>query len=221
MAIVTCCHSQGVGNFACAQAGCPNCLEVLLRDNEGLVHAVIQQQEIGGVEYEDRIQEGRIALWQSILHFDPGRGTAFSTYAWAAIHHQLWNCVETADQSWGYIEVDKWLEVSGQAEAAWQEEQVRQLFREELECLPERLRQVIVLYYGLAGQPSHNMAEVGQQLRVSGERIRQLRNNALALLRLPALSMRLRSLCEQDSRQAYQRAQRLNRAWQRRQRGRR
>ena len=51
--------------------------------------------------------------------------------------------------------------------------------------------------------------------------MRQLHNDALVLLRLPALSMRLRSLCEQDSRQAYQQARSLNRAWQRSQRRRR
>ena len=38
MAIVTVCHSEGVGSFACAQAGCPDCLEALLRENDGLIH---------------------------------------------------------------------------------------------------------------------------------------------------------------------------------------
>ena len=56
---------------------------------------------------------------------------------------------------------------------------------------------------------------------LSRERMRQLRNNALVLLRLPALSMHLRSLCERDSRQAYQQALTLNRTWQRSQRRRR
>jgi DNA-directed RNA polymerase sigma subunit (sigma70/sigma32) len=37
---------------------------------------------------------------------------------------------------------------------------------------------------------------------VNRERVRQLRNNALVQLRLPALSIRLRSLCERDSRVA-------------------
>jgi DNA-directed RNA polymerase sigma subunit (sigma70/sigma32) len=90
---------------------------------------------------------------------------------------------------------------------------------EELACLPERLRQVIVLVYGLDGQTPRLLAEVGQQLGLSGERIRQLRNEALVLLRLPALSMCLRGLCEQDSRKAYQQARRMNDAWLRSRRG--
>ncbi len=41
---------------------------------------------------------------------------------------------------------------------------------------------------------------------LSRERVRQIRNEALVLLRLPALSLRLRSLSEQDSRAAYRQA---------------
>jgi len=216
VSIVPGCRSKGVHRFTCAQAGCPDCLEALLRENEGLIHYVIRQQGIGGVEYGDLLQEGRIAVWRSILYFDPQLGFAFSTYAWLAIYRRLWACTAIADQSQGYVEVDEWLDLPGQAEAAWQEEQVRQLIQEELECLPERLRQVVVLYYGLGGQSPHLLVEVGQRLQLSGERIRVLRNHALALLRLPVLSLRLRSLCEQDSRAAYQRALALNRAWQRR-----
>lgn len=215
MTIVPVCHSQRVDIFACAQAGCRDCLEALLRGNEGLIHHILKRQGIGGIEYQDLIQEGRIALWGSILHFDPGRGTAFSTYAGLAIYNQFWTCVGTADQSQGYVEIEEWLDLSGLAEETWQQEQLGQMLREELECLPERLRQVIVWYYGLTGQPPLNLGEIGQQLMVSGERIRVLRNTALVLLRLPALSLRLRSLCEQDGQQAYRRALCLNRAWQR------
>ena len=45
------------------------------------------------------------------------------------------------------------------------------------------------------------------------ERIRQLRYEGLVLLRIPALSVQLRSLCEQDSRQAYRQARQLNNVW--------
>ena len=72
MTIVPVCHSQRVDIFACAQAGCRDCLEALLRGNEGLIHHILKRQGIGGIEYQDLIQEGRIALWRSILHFDPG-----------------------------------------------------------------------------------------------------------------------------------------------------
>ena len=218
MTILPCCHTMGVEIFACARAGCRECQEALLRKNERLIHHILRRQRIGGIEYEDLIQEGRIALWQSILHFDPGRGCAFSTYAWSAICHQFWHYEAQADQSCGDDEIEEWLDLPGQAEAAWQEQQVWRSIQEGLECLPERSRRVIELAYGFGAEWPHSLAEIGREWGISRERVRQLRNNALVSLRLPALSIQLRSLCEQDSRAAYQRALSLNRAWQRSQR---
>jgi len=80
------------------------------------------------------------------------------------------------------------------------------------------LRRLIRLAYGLDGPGPYSLAEIGRGWSLSRERVRQLRNTALGLLRLPVLSMRLRSLCERDSRAAYLLARTLNRTWQRRQR---
>ena len=90
---------------------------------------------------------------------------------------------------------------------------MRAALRELLACLPERSYQVIVAAYGLDGQPPLSLAAIGRLYGLSRERVRQIRNDALVLLRLPALSGRLRRLCDQTDRAAYQRAQALNRAW--------
>ena len=218
MAILTVCHAESVWSFACAQAGCPDCLESLLRENDGLIHTIIRRQGIAGIEYEDLIQEGRIALWQSILHFDPGRGYAFSTYAWSAIRHQVWHCLGYANQSGGYREAEAWLASAAEIEEDWWRGQVRLALLEVVSKLPARLRRLIRLAYGLDGPGPYSLADIGRGWGVSRERVRQLRNNALALLRLPALSRQLRSLYERDSRQAYLLARSLNRTWQRSQR---
>ena len=220
MAIVTCCHSQGVDCFACAQSGCPDCQDRLIRENARLIWAVVQDQGLGKAVYADLIQEGWIGLWQAVMHFDPERGVAFSHYAWRTIRNRVWNAVKVSLKSEGLLEGAWGMDSLSVIVSSWQGQQVHQALQEELECLPERLRQVIVLYYGLAGQAPLNLAEIGEQMGVSGERIRQLRNDGLMQLRLPALSLHLRSLCERDSRAAYRQAQQLNRAWQRSRRGR-
>ena len=220
MVIGTVCHSQGVGRFACAQAGCPDCLETLLQENKGLIQSVIQKQVIGGIDYADLVQEGRIGLWLAIVHYDPARGYAFSTYAWTVIRYRLWRAHFYADR----VEDDKnevaeaWLELVDEVEEDWWQQHVRQALLEVVGKLPVRLGRLIRLAYGLDGQGTYCLAEIGREWGLSRERMRQLRNDALVLLRLPALSMQLRSLCERDSRQAYQQALTLNRTWQRRQR---
>jgi RNA polymerase sigma factor (sigma-70 family) len=189
-----------------------------MQEHAGLVYHIVRQQEIGGVEFQELVQEGQIALWQSILHFDPGQGHTFSTYAWAAIQHQMWHCLGYTDQSRGYRELEAWLASADKVEEEWWQGQVRQALLEVVRELPVRLRRLICLAYGLDGQGAHSLVEIGHQWGISRERVRQLRNNALVLLRLPALSMRLRSMCERDSRPAYLLARSLNRTWQRSQR---
>lgn len=216
MAIVTGCHSPGVASFACAQAGCPDCLEVLLRKNEGLIYSVVQQQGMGGNDYADLIQEGRIGLWHAILHYDPERGNTFASYAWAVIRHQVWRARFYADREQD-DEAEAWLELAEEIiEEDWWRWHVRQALLEVVGKLPTRLGRLIRLAYGLDGQGWHSLAAIGRRWGISREWVRQLHNEALVILRLPILSMRLRSLCEQDSRQAYQQALSLNRAWQRR-----
>ena len=60
-----------------------------LRDNEGLIHAVIRREGNGPLSYEEALQAGRIGLWRALLGYDPERGTAFSTYAWVAIRRHI------------------------------------------------------------------------------------------------------------------------------------
>jgi RNA polymerase sigma factor (sigma-70 family) len=191
-----------------------------LRENAGLIVRVIQQQGMGGIDYADLVQEGRIGLWRAIEHYDPGRGNAFSSYAWAAIQHQVWRARLYADrvEDDQDEEVEAWLELVDEIEEDWWRGQIRQALLEVVGKLPERLGQVIRLAYGLDERGWYSLSALGREWRISKERVRQLRNNALVLLRLPALSLQLRSLCEQDGRAAYQRALSLNRAWQRSQR---
>ena len=210
MAILTGCHSSGVASFACAQAGCPDCLETLLRENEGLVHCIVWQASKGVMEYADLMQEGRIGLWQAIQHYDPGRGRSFGSYAWVAIEWRLWAATENSNQEQN-DEAEAWLEIVDEIEEEWWRGQVRQGLLEEVGRLPARLERLIRLEYGLDGQGWHSLAAIGRLWGISRERVRQLHEDALVRLRLPAWSMQLRSLCEQDSRQAYLLARTLNR----------
>jgi RNA polymerase sigma factor (sigma-70 family) len=206
-------HEQRTSDFACAQAGCPVCLNALLAQHDRLVFWVARRQYPGQADYADLIQEGRIGLWQAILHYDPGRGFHFSSYAWEAIRHRIWQVVGQATQAEGGWEAQPAADILADIIAVWQAEQIRQAVEEELACLPERMRQVIELAYGLAGQEPISLAEIGRRIGVTRERVRQMRNDALVLLRLPALSLRLRSLSEQASRPAYRHALSLNRVW--------
>ena len=72
--------------------------------------------------------------------------------------------------------------------------------------LPTRLRRVIVGRYGLGPKPPCTLKELGSELGLTGERVRQLQQEALAWLRHPAHSWRLRQLVGKNTAAHYRRA---------------
>jgi RNA polymerase sigma factor (sigma-70 family) len=207
--------------FSCAQAGCRNCLEFLLARHERLVHYVVRNQIWGGVPEDDLLQEGRIALWRAIEGYDPQKGAAFSTYACVAIARAVWaatrhereqrRLVRQADPPDDYLLLEGgiWLGLVGE------------VLTEGLGHLSARQRRTLELVYGVGektplredGRNGWMLKEIGAQWGVTKERVRQVRNDALAVLRLPVYSVRLRQLCQQDSRDAYVHSRQLSRQW--------
>lgn len=205
------CHAPV--SLACAQRGCPACLDALIRHHEGLIHAVLQQTQRGPVPYDHLVQEGRLALWRAVAGFDPRRGTAFSTYAWIAIQRRLWRTVAQASRPQRPLEPPS---PPAPLEAVlfqvWRS-QVRPPLHQALNRLPAELRTILSAHYGLDGADPCSLAALARKRGLSRERMRQLRNEALVLLRLPALAAPLHQVCGHNTRQAQARLQALNQAW--------
>jgi hypothetical protein len=51
--------------FIKAQAGCIESLNQLMARHDGLVQAVVRQQVLGGLPFEEALQAGRIGLWRA------------------------------------------------------------------------------------------------------------------------------------------------------------
>jgi RNA polymerase sigma factor (sigma-70 family) len=213
---------QGEERLRCAQAGCEDCLSALLRENRNLILAVIHVQYMGQADEADLEQEGWIGFWQAVKWYDPQRGARFSTFAWLVIRQRIWRAVRR-DSS-----VERWQESDGPfSEAAdarlnidWQGAQIREVLEEEMAELSERERLVLSLHYGWDERPPQTFAEIGEPLGLTRQRIHQIHNEALLLLRVPALSIRLRSICQRGSRSDYRQALHQNQGWQHKYRGR-
>ena len=200
----------------------PVSVEEAMRRHDGLVHAFIQRQGGGAISYEEALQAGRIGLWRAVLGYDPARGTAFSTYAWVAIGRTIHQAVDQSER--GRVRWSKALPL------AWYlpglEERVDQLLVCEalyasVDRLPDRLQTIIVFRYGLDGHPLRTLRQLGAELGVSYERVRQLQQDALAWLRHPARSSRLRQLVDKNSAVDYRQALAQNAALRRSRRRRR
>ena len=145
---------EGEAVFACARAGCRACQDGLMHQHERLVHFILRQQASGDATYDDLLQEGRIGLWQAILHFDPQRGVAFSTYAGVAIQHRIWHAAKQAglpESEPSPADLPDACELA--EENVWRAD-VREALVGAVSRLPERLRQVVCAAYGLDGAPT-------------------------------------------------------------------
>jgi DNA-directed RNA polymerase sigma subunit (sigma70/sigma32) len=96
----------------------------------------------------------------------------------------------------------------------WQNAQIHEALEEGLSELSEREHLVLSLHYGWDGRPPQSFAEIGEALGLTRQRMHQIHNEALLLLRVPALSIRLRSIYERGSRSDYRQALRQNQEWQ-------
>lgn len=210
----------GAALFRQAQAGCRDSLARLMATHEGLIHAVVRKQVLGDLPFAEALQAGRIGLWRAILGFDPQRGTAFSTYAWASIMHQVWQEVKLAKRAHSRALASLPLEeacssmpgIANPAQA-WEASVLRSAFWDLVARLPKRLRLVVLARYELTGQPQVFYSEIGAALGVSGERARQLHTEALLWLRQPAHSQHLRSLLGRHTLSDYEAVQAETQAW--------
>jgi RNA polymerase sigma factor (sigma-70 family) len=182
-------------------------MEAAMERHEGLIHAFIRRQGGGAIPYAEALQAGRIGLWHAIQGYDPTRGTAFSTYAWVAICRQIHRRAKELSR-----DTDVW---SREMPASWvvpdpaakvEEGLIRDVLFDLVGRLPKRLRQVIVGRYGLGERPPCTLKELGKELDLTGERVRQLQQEALAWLRHPAHSWRLRQLVDKNTAADYRRA---------------
>jgi RNA polymerase sigma factor (sigma-70 family) len=168
-------------------------LDLALGEHEKLVHWVARRQRTGGLPWADVLQVGRIGLWHALQHFDPERGTAFSSYAVPAISRSIWRAVTLARRT-----PPEELAPYPPQEAPDLQDHVERAISYELlhglvAALPRRRwRALIVAHYGLDGRPPQTLSELAQAWGVAPQRIFQLRTEALLWLAHPARSRVLR-----------------------------
>lgn len=208
------CRTGGLGLseatlFVQAQSGCSRSLNLLMRQHEALVQAVVRRQVLADLSFEEALQAGRIGLWRAILGYDPSRGWAFSTYAWPAIMRHVWQAVKAQRRQPEWAAIGRMAARDADPLAVVIDAAVREALYLLVQRLSARLRYIIIARYGLVDAPRALYGEIGATLGVSGEWVRRLHNAALTQLRHPAHSQTLRSLLERHTLADYEAADAL------------
>jgi RNA polymerase primary sigma factor len=154
-----------------------------------LVVSVARRHPSDAADLPDRIGYGTIALIEAVDHFDIARGNRFSTYATWAIYNELkrldrreWNRRKRSSPFYHELLAipDDQTERHEQLEAA---DDRRAAVKRMLSWLDGRERWVIVHRNGIGGVPERTLKQVGLDLGISKERVRQIEKRAHAKLR--------------------------------------
>ena len=189
---------EEVETFAALRAGDPTARETLIRHNLRLVVHVAKKYYAQPSDQEDLISIGTIGLMKAVDTFDSTRKARFSTYASRCIENELRMHFRRERKSGTTVSLQETLE-AGKDDTALtlsdvlqdgfcmedsceQQDESRRL-RQLIEGLPARERKLILLRYGLAGQPPLTQLETAKLLQISRSYVSRLETHALELLR--------------------------------------
>lgn len=175
--------------------------KTLIESNLRLVTKIARQYRRPKIELLDLIQEGNIGLIEAVDKFDAEMGYRFSTYAVWSIRKAIQEFLgeENTIESLDSIIEDEGEEVflSDMIEDAEtilggpsceiidaQLEQIEEQQRifERLDTIPEREREVLMMLYGFKDKPM-SLQDIADQLGMSHERVRCIKNTALERLK--------------------------------------
>lgn len=160
----------------------------LVQSNMGLVPAMAKRVQIPGIDFDELISEGNMAILRCLDKFDVSRGYKFSTYACSAIlksFHRLARKNQTYRQHFpANLEPDlEQGDAEGQArQVRWEDsiDWVRAMFASNQAELTDLEQQIIMERFALVTRgKGRTLMEISQIVGLSTERVRQLLNRAL------------------------------------------
>lgn len=169
----------------------------LVTDNLGYVITLARQYKSDILSTDDLISEGTIGMMKAAQKYDPQRGKPFVTFAAPYIRQAIEQAISRLDTPTDMRSTDESLprgsrnnytllnvledKDSPRADAASEQMLSDDMLR-GLGRLDERQQAVVSRYFGI-DRERQTMAEIGQELGLKRERVRQIRNQALRKLK--------------------------------------
>ena len=189
---------EEIETFAALRAGDGSAREKIIRHNLRLVAHVAKKYYAQPGDQEDLISIGTIGLMKAVDTFDTTRKARFATYASRCIENELRMHFRRERRNGVVVSLQETLEAGKEdsvltlsdvlqdgfcmEDACERQDEARRL-RRLIEGLPARERKLILLRYGLAGQPPLTQLETAQLLQISRSYVSRLDTHALEQLR--------------------------------------
>jgi len=179
-------------------------LNKLIEANLRFVIVIARQYQSKGLSMEDLVSEGNIGLMKAAAKYDATRGLRFVNYAVVFIRRQIEKALDkesaeqrvesmrdgqtrSVDAPLGSKANVSLLSVLVNADSPMADQRVydanlAEAIEQALTELNERERAVINAYFGI-GEERMTMAEIGEQMGLKRERVRQIRDRATRRMR--------------------------------------
>ena len=185
--------------LALAAQGDLDARNILIQRNLRLVAHILKKYYATGADQEDLISIGTIGLIKGISTFDPQKSSRLATYAARCVENEilmhframrrsgndvsLSDCIETGTDGAALSLMDVVSDDTDLLEQVCTREAVIQLRQAVADCLTPQERLVIVLRYGLDGQPPQRQRQVAAITGISRSYVSRIEKRAMEKLR--------------------------------------
>ena len=176
----------------------------LIKHNLRLVAHVVKKYYGGPIENDDLMSIGTIGLIKSVQSFNFGRNTRFSTYSARCIENEVLMAMRKLKSTENTVYLEESIdaenqnskltlkdslqddfEISEYCEARQQKDDVLKLVLQKLDA---RQRQIIIMRYGLFGNPQQTQQQVCEILGINRSYVSRLEKRAVEILRQELLA---------------------------------
>lgn len=172
--------------------------DALITGNMGYVVTLARQYRSELLSTDDLISEGSIGLMKAADKFDPSRGKPFVTFAAPFIRKSIENAIRRITGEVPVMSTDESLPIGSnnnftllnvledkdapKTDAILEQNSLSNEMATAISTLNEREQAVIRRYFGIESQRM-TMAEIGEELGLKRERVRQIRDKAVRKLK--------------------------------------
>lgn len=174
--------------------------EKIITSNLKFVVSIAKRYRKYGVNFADLISEGNFGLIKAVGNFDEKKGIRFISYAvwWIKAYIQEYinsainnNIIDFEGLNYNNVD-NEYEENSNIINNEFEEEMINAQSRdtsltELMECLEKREQEILILYFGLYGNKESTLDEIGDEMNLTKERVRQIKDKALVKMKTNAL----------------------------------
>ena len=183
------------------QKGDEQALNKLVYHNLKFVVNIAKNYRNSNVPFADIISEGNLGLIRAAHKFDSTKGVKFISYAVWWIKNSINECIEKYNRDNETLSYDGYT-INKCTDLDHKFEQINEDFEEKInniqsrkdaieslmKCLHEREIKILTLFFGLNGGREMTLEEVGKEMCLTNERVRQIKDSALSKLKCEVLT---------------------------------